>query len=652
MRFFKVSVPVLSLLALVLLASCQSRQPVPKNTPVVPTQAVTEAVPEQPVFTPTTAVPDTLVLCVQDEPQTLYAYGGASRSMWSVLEAIYDGPIDTRGYEASAVILEKLPSLTDGDATIVTKTMQDGDAVVDTDGHLVALKTGVEVLPSGCSRPDCAVTWDGASELVMDQLSVRFRLLPGLKWSDGQPLTAADSVFSYALAADPATPVSKNLTDRTFSYTALDEQTVEWVGMPGFSQQQYGTFFFLPLPEHVLGGFAAKDLLSEPAAARSPLGWGPYAIQEWVAGDHITLRKNEHYFRAAEGLPGFETLVYRFIGDAADGNMNALLSGECDVVDQNAGFLEMFPGLLERENQNKLKMHLAQGPEWEHLDFGIRPASYDDGYDPAAGDRPDLFGDPRTRQAFAYCIDRNSINTNLLYGRSVVQNAFLPPSHPQYVPELPGYAYNPTEGMRLLDEVGWQDSDNNPETPRVASGIAGVPDGTALAVTYLTTQASLRQQVAASVAGSLKGCGIGVQVEPAGPADLFGPGPDGLVFGRKFDLVQFSWDTGARPNCQLYASTQIPNAENQWIGANITGYASSEFDAACGAAYWARPDEPDYAARSRQIQEIFARDLPVIPLYAHLKISIARPDLCGFELDPTARSIFWNLENFEIGDCQ
>jgi len=207
MRFLKLSAPVLSLLVVIFVAGCQTSQPLPQNTPVVPTQAITEAVPEPPAPTATPESPDTLVMCVQEEPQTLYAYGGSSRSMWSILEAIYDGPIDTRGYQSEPVILEKLPSLADGDAAIITKTVQDGDAVVDVNGNLVALKAGVTVLPAGCSQPDCAVTWDGAAELVMEQLSVRFKLLPGLKWSDGQPLTAADSVFSYSLAADPATPV-------------------------------------------------------------------------------------------------------------------------------------------------------------------------------------------------------------------------------------------------------------------------------------------------------------------------------------------------------------------------------------------------------------------------------------------------------------
>jgi peptide/nickel transport system substrate-binding protein len=652
MRFLKPHTLIWILFLGFLLAGCRAGTPAPKDTPAVtlPTAAVTATrAPSQPTPTITAVPPRTLVMCLQDEPQSLYLYGGNSRSMWSVLEAVYDGPIDTRGYSAQPVIVQKIPSLTDGDAALAAVPVKEGDIVVDVDGNLVSLKTGTKVMPSGCASADCAAPWDGKSALSMDQLTVQFKFVAGLKWSDGSPLTAADSVFSYGLASDPATPSSKYLTDRTASYQAVDDQTVKWVGIPGFFEQRYGTFFWPPLPKHTLSTKSAKDILTDPAATRSPLGWGPYTIQEWAAGDHITLKKNPNYFRAAEGLPKFDTLVYRFVGQAADGNLNGLLSGECDVVDQNPQFLEMLPGLVDREAEKKLKTYIGQGPEWEHLDFGIRPASYDDGYTTSAGDRPDLFGDVRTRQAFADCIDRGTIINSFLYGRSSVPDGYLPSSHPLYAGDLAKYAFDPAAGAKLLDEVGWKDTDNNPDTPRVAVGVKNVPDGTALTVTYLTTQAKLRQEVAQAAADSLKKCGIQATVKLDDPGALFGPGPDGPVFGRKFDLVQFSWEASPRPNCLLYASSQIPNAANHWIGANITGYGSPEFDAACTTAYAARPGDANYAAANHKAQEIFARDLPVIPLYANLKIAISRADLCGLEMDVTSRSILWNIEGLDYG---
>ncbi len=318
-------------------------------------------------------------------------------------------------------------------------------------------------------------------------------------------------------------------------------------------------------------------------------------------------------------------------------------------MDQNSQFLEIIPGLLEREYQGKLITYVGQGPEWEHLDFGIRPAAYDDGYQPQS-DRPDLFGDVRVRQAFAACIDRQTIIDQLLYRRSDLPNGYLPPSHPLFQKDLAQYPYNPQEGARLLEEVGWQDLDGNPDTPRTAAGVMGVPDGTAFSVAYLTTEAALRQQVSQMVVAGLNGCGIEVKMQPMNPGSLFGPGPDGLIFGRKFDLVQFSWEASSRPNCLLYTASQVPNAANQWTGANATGFSSAKFDSACAMAYWARPVDGDFADRNPQVQEQFASELPSVPLYFYPKIAISRPDLCGLELDVTARSIFWNIEALGYGE--
>ena len=646
----RISLIVLIVLLTGMLAACQA----PDSTPVAPS-ATTPV--EQPTATtqpsPTPVPPRKLTVCLTEEPQTLYPYGGSSRSMWNVLEALYDGPFDTRAFSAQPVILEKMPSLADGDAKIQPVDVQAGDGVVDAAGRFVALAKGLTVLPAGCSTPDCAQTWDGASALQMDQLSVTFKIKAGIQWSDGTPLTAEDSVYSFNVAADPATPSSKGVTDRTASYTAADAQTVVWTGVPGYVEERYPTFFFLPLPSHAWKSLTPAQLLTDESVRRQPLGWGPYVLQEWVPGDHILLRKNPNYFRAAEGLPKFDLLEYRFTGSPADSALMSLVDGKCDIVDQSPGFLPMLEELINTQNNGRLKLYLAQGPEWEHLDFGIRPASYDDGYDLTTGDRPDLFGDARTRQALAQCIDRQGMVAELFHNRSAVPTGYLPPSHPLYQGDLPAYPYDPSAAAQLLDQVGWRDTDGNPATPRVASGIAGILDGTPLQANLATTTAALRQEVARRVAADLTACGVGVTTSLLSPGELFAPGPDGPLFGRKFDLAMFYWESGARSPCVLYTSAQMPSAANQWIGANVTGFSSPEFDAACASAYWALPGQPDYAARNQAAERLFADQLPVVPLYYQLKIAISRPDLCGLDLDLTARSLLSNLESLDEGaDCQ
>ncbi len=632
-----------------LLAACQP-------TRTSPTVEVIEETPAEPTVQPTPTLPPSrsLVVCLSQEPSTLYLYGGNSRSMWSVLEALYDGPYDKVQYAAQPVILEKMPSLADGDAYFEPVEVQRGAEVVDADGNLVVLDQGVRVRPSGCTGADCVVSWDGTSPFNMDRLSADFELLPGITWSDGEPLKAEDSVFSFQIAADENTPVSKQWIDLTESYEAVDERTVRWTGKPGAYPLEYETLFWTPLPKHVLQNYSAADLLQTAEATDAPLGWGPYIMKEWVKGDHIELEKNPLYFRAEEGLPAFDKLVYRFLGQENDDNLAALLSGECDVVDQNTFTDEELEVLLDLEKSGKVNAFIGVGPEWEHIDFGIKPASYDDGFNLFQDARQDLFTDLRVRQAFAMCMDRQQIIDRWMLGQSVVPATYLPPSHPLYAADLPPLTYDPEEGSRLLDEVGWKNVTGDPRSPRQAFGVPNVLDGTELIVNYATTKAPLRVKIAELMAESMAECGIQLNVQYLDPGQLYAPGPEGVMFGRQFDLVQFGWESGTQPPCLLYESDQIPSAENDWIGVNITGYSNQQYDEACLAARQTYPDQAEvYQERQQAVQRLFSEELPVVPLYYRLRVAAGRPDLCGFDMDVSARSALWNLETLNYGEgCQ
>ena len=342
---------VIGLLVLVslVLATCQ-----PVATPITPvaqTVVVTEVVEGEPVevvqvvtptFTPEPEVPRTLVICLGQEPDSLYIWGTGTLAARQVLNAIFDGPIDQNTFVYQPVILEKLPSIPDGDAVINAVDVAAGDTVVNDAGDPMTLEFGIKVRPAGCRSSDCAIKYDGSSALQMDQMVVTSKLLPGLLWSDGTPLKASDSVFSFKLHMDPDTPTPEGryTGEHTASYEAPNDVTTVWTGLPGFLDATYylnGPETFTPLPEHILGQYSAAEIVELPKATRSPLGWGPYIIDEWTTGESITLHKNPNYFRASEGLPVFENMVYRIMGENANANIAALLAGECDVVDQTSG---------------------------------------------------------------------------------------------------------------------------------------------------------------------------------------------------------------------------------------------------------------------------------------------------------------------------
>ncbi len=611
------------------------------------TPQVTE--PPASTVTPTPQPQKTLVVCIGQEPESLYLYGNSSLSMWSVLEAIYDGPIDTINYEPSPVILKELPALGKNGVTLQTAPVTAGDAVANIEGDIVALEKGVKVFSDGCTSPDCAVEWDGETDLNLTQMVVKFSLLEGIKWSDGQPLTAEDSVFSYTISADPATVVTKTNINRTYSYVALDENTVEWIGQPGYLTQNPSAFFWIPLPRHILENLSAEQMKSNELTARKPIGWGAYQIDEWVANDHIRLVKNPNYFRSGEGLPYYDVLVYRFINAVPDADISPVVTGECDIIDTSVALETQIKSIRELELAGKLKAYFGMGPEWEGLNFGIKPASYDDAYNPYV-DRQDFFGDVRVRQAFAYCIDRESIVSNILLSQSTIPDTYLTASHPYTGSDLKSYTHDTALGNQLLEEAGWVDDDGDPSTPRVAQGIDNVAQGTEFNINYYLTESALHKSTAEIVVNSLAECGIKVTPTYLSVQDMYASGPNGKVFGRSFDLAELAWSTGRQPPCFLYSTSEIPTQKNNWLGTkyggvNITGYSNEEYDAACSSALTSGLNTELFKSSNQRMQEILAEELPVLPLFYHIKAMVSRPDLCGLELDVTSRSSLKSIEN-------
>lgn len=558
------------------------------------------------------------------------------------MQAVYDGPFDVQNFDFTPVILEKKPAQANGDLTLVPVEVKPGESLVDNSGSLVTLEKGVIYRPSGCSDFACAQTYSGDGTVTLDQMIVQFRLLPGLLWSDGSALTADDSVFSYEVASRLYPQAQPERVIHTASYRALDAQTVEWRGLPGLVDPLYVENFFSPLPRHAWGSLSTADLLQSEATTQKPLGWGPYVIDQWTVGDHITLRKNPYYFRAREGLPYFDNLVFRFV-DNDQQMLDALLTGECDLADSSAMQGADLSRLLELQKAGELDVYF-QPAAWEMALFGIVPFT--------AG-RPDFFGKVETRQAIAECIDRSKMAETLWNGQSMVLDSYGIPSNPLYNADVPHYAYDPAKASAQLEAAGWRDTDGNPATPRLAEGIPGVLDGTPFEFTYLVSSDGERPQAAQILADSLAQCGIRVNLSLGPATDYLAAGPQGPVFGRAFDLAQLAMPLTLEPSCELFISAEIPGPYPEypqgWGGANAAGYSNPDFDQACQAARTSLPESAQHRQEHFRAQAIFANDLPAIPLYLRLNVLASRPGLCGVKLDASTTSALWNLGTWTEG---
>ena len=610
------------------------------------------ATPLPPTLTPT-PMPRTLTICLGQEPDSLYPYGTVSPVSQIILNAIFNGSLNRVGDHLTTAILEKVPGVESGEVTLEPANVNNGDEVVDADGNLVSLTTGVNVFPHGCTSAECVLVWDGTSPLQMDKLKIDFRLKAGLKWSDGQPLTAADSVYSFQVASDPSSPVLKNEIDLTSSYTALDELTVQWLGKPGLITTFMEKFFWLPLPQHLWNRFTPEQMLTAEDVTKRPVGWGPYVIQSWTPGKSIRLAKNPNYFLAAEGLPKFDFLEFVFLNKNED-PLAVIKTGKCDFVDKSAVSLDLLPTVLESQTSKQVKAIIQPNLEWEFLALGIKPVSYDDSYYPYGIDRSAFFDDLRTRQAIASCIDRQGIIKDYFFGQAEIPLSSLPSTDPLLPSGLSIIPYDPAKADQLLTEAGWLDYDKNPATARVSFNVKNVPNGISFSLNLFTADSGIPRQIAERIAASLVQCGIQVNLIPSSLKELYKEAPDGLVFGRKFDLAQLSMQTDEQTNCLLFNSKEIPTQLNFWMGktsggANFTGYSNSSLDTACQTAGRSGLNSQVYKTNQQQVNQIINQELPVIPLYFQPEIYLFRSDFCGNKWDGSNENILADLDTWEYG---
>jgi peptide/nickel transport system substrate-binding protein len=430
---------------------------------------------------------------------------------------------------------------------------------------------------------------------------------------------------------------------RTQAYQALDEVTVEWRGVPGYRFAGYVASFFFPLPRHAWGALSPQDLLSAEQAVRKPLGWGPYVVDEWTSGDHISLSRNPIYFRASEGLPRFERLVFRFV-DGPEQALAALLAGECDYLDESTRLDPQDAAVVEASAAGKLSLFQQAGSAWEHLDFGILSLN---------SALPAVFSSREVRQAVASCTDRQRIVSEVLAGQAALAESYIPPEHPLFNAELRRYSFDPNAGKALLESAGWVDADGDPATPRRSSAVAGIADDTPLELSLAITDESEKQRIGALLQESLAQCGIKLNLESLPAETLYASGPQGVIFGRNFSLAQFAWMRSLEPPCFLYTTQEIPGTYPQypkgWGGANVSGYSNLDFDRTCWRALSTLPEQPEHKAAHQLAQAIFMEDLPALPLYYHSQTFAPRPGLCGIIQDASADTPLWNLEHFDYG---
>jgi len=427
--------------------------------------------------------------------------------------------------------------------------------------------------------PDLAVRFE-----TTDRATYVAEIPAGVRFHDGREMTSADVAFTFRRFLDPAFTSA-----RKGAYSALKEVEIVNDRTVAFHLKAPSASF----PVNLIMGIVPAG--TGPAAARAPVGSGPYALSEFVPDDHVTLRP----FRDAYGgAPANGGLLFKVVPDETMRGLE-LRNGSVDLVVN-----DLSPDLVHSLEQNKaLAVTTGPGTDYAYIGFNLR--------DP-------LLRDARVRKAIALAIDTQAIIAHLRRGLARQASGIVPSMSWAYNQQVAPYPHDVEQARRLLDEAGWPDPDGTGPRQRFV-------------LTLKTSTAEAYRLQAAVIQRDLAEAGIGLDVRSYEFATLMSDVVRGNV---QLYTLQYVGVTDPDMLRRAFLSTQVPP-----VGFNRGHYANPEVDDLITRATQSL-DETERRDLYREVQRLIADDLPYVSLWAKTNVAVSRADLDGVTLSPIAEFSF------------
>lgn len=447
---------------------------------------------------------------------------------------------------------------------------------------------------------DLAKDWDVSD----DGKTYTFYLHEGVKWHDGEDLTADDVVFTYNIPIHEDYDGPRAYTYKDIeSVTKIDDHTVEF-------QLSQPSAPFLPiamqasiLPEHILGDVPITELGEHEFNTKSPIGSGAFVFDEWADGEYIRLEAFEDYHH---GRPKIDVLTYKIVPDA-NSLMAQLQAGDINFSGIASEHVNTAKQLAE---DGIISLDSGEDNAWEYIIWNLR--------DP-------LFQDLKVRQALTHALDREAMVEAVVHGQGTVAHAPGSPANWAFNHDTVKYEYDPEQAKELLAEAGWTEG---------SDGILE-KDGEKFAFTIKTSQGESREKIAEVAQQQYKEIGIEVDIEVMEwSAFVEDTGPPNW----NFDAQVSGMSIGSDPDPSYFWHTSEIEA-----GLNYSAYSNSKVDELLDK----QVVELDQDARHELIKEadaIVAEELPVTFIYypyGHLAFA---PNLVGPEF--SAATSYYKLHEW------
>lgn len=464
-------------------------------------------------------------------------------------------------------------------------------------------------------------------------MSVTWKMRQDIQWQDSKPVTAEDVLFTWNAIADPDNGTWIPGSDYIDSVEQVDQYsfTINYNTIyPGYLTQ-FGGEQLAIWPAHYCDakqGFVAWD------CGRQPLSNGPFVLEEWVEGDHMTFTRNENY--SLSGTPEIEKVTVRIVPDDAV-RKTMMLQGDADIdmwINVNTA--------NELQGSDVAKVSLSPTDRWVMRLFMNQAAK--GSTDPAAEPHP-VLSDVQVRQAIRMAVDVDTINTEIFHG--LANPAWTEFFRPPYACEVVRPAFDPEAAKATLEEAGWKDTDG--DGIRECQGCStGASEGYPMEMEFITyaeygEPLELTQQLIAEMLGEI---GIKLNITVVEGSVLWDLAENGgIEQSGNFDID--IWDdgyAGVDPTDYIW-EVYSQEAIQPGGGWNIVRWDNPEVDALIDEAYTL--DEEVRKDAFCSMAEIINQEVPIIHLF-----TVPNADAYSARLEGVESSVndlvTWNIADWKI----
>ena len=500
------------------------------------------------------------------------------------------------------------------------------------------------ILFAGLTRQDGGLQWHpdllarlpspGNGDLHQDEagqrMSVTYRLRPGLRWSDGVPLTAEDVAFTWGLLHDRGLSTASQLEGfRAISGVEVEDPLTVRADFDRVYPQYLGLFSAV-LPEHRLASLPKNRILSDAFWSKPDVVSGPFRLEQIVPDDHLVLTRNP-FWQAGRGRGSahLERIIYKVfpdLGRLIDAGARGELDAVLDIPDEALSGLTG-PGRMTLQERPALA--------YEQVTFNQADPN------PLTGRAPPWKEDPALLSALRLAVDRKALVDQLLGGRVRVADSPIPSAiagfHRSAVPVGPDLK----RASDLLDRDGW----------RIGAGGIRFRAGRRLEFALTTALGDpIRLAVEDRLVASWKALGAQVTVVNAQPGALFrGYSQGGLLEQGRFEAGLWTWKVGPDPDAafDLEHSSRVPVAGGSAEDSNFGRFASPSIDRELAAGRTSL----DPARRARiyaAFQQAYASYAAELPLFERTLSLASAPRLHDLAPNPAPDTAAWNAADWWV----